>query len=407
MRKLTDLIIERLSTTPYCNGIDYLLGEGVSQECKPMRVAILGTFDDKVDKKLFSFLQLNNIHVKIYTSIDDFLKTKHNNFDRIMIGTITRFAHFKKALLEIGVPENKICQPKEFNQLAANFFSDDNSLPHGLNEINDKIKWLNEHEQPISAAYDIIEPQSRQLYLDKLTTYLRPECINIFIEFIKKHSAAYHRLGPVPLNGDRPAYGVENFLYFFNDLIKFSERVVYVDIGAHVGDSLTYFLRRCSSLGVEYSSIYCFEPDSLSFQVLANQSSGSKGISLFNAAITPASGEFRFHSTGFGGGKLVEGGDNIGLVRGGPLLEFVGPEKVHLIKWDTPGKGTTMEVLSGCGSVIARDLPSLVIGAYHNVTDIFMLPIKIRELSKNYKIYLSHNSWLYTETDYYCIPPTN
>jgi len=87
-----------------------------------MRVAILGTFDDKVDKKLFSFLQLNNIHVKIYTSIDDFLKTKHNNFDRIMIGTITRFAHFKKALLEIGVPENKICQPKEFNQLAANFF---------------------------------------------------------------------------------------------------------------------------------------------------------------------------------------------------------------------------------------------------------------------------------------------
>jgi FkbM family methyltransferase len=401
-------VLTRLARCPHKAGLSYLL-EAEGRRIESIKsIAIIGSFSDKISAKYEYYLKKNNVNYKFYKDIDIDFKTGWSKFDCILIGSITRYAHYKKALIEIGVPIKLIAQPEEFCQLRSNFFSEDNTLPYWPNDeksIEDRINWLRENDQLLLEAYSLIEPCSREIYIDKIATYIRPDCINIFIEFIRKHSSPYHIFGPIPLNGDTPPFGIENFFYFFNDLIKIKNNCVYVDIGAHNGDSLSSFLRRCAVNGFNHSKIFCFEPDQFSYAELIRNWSSVKNISFFNTAISDENSTIGYNSFGTGGGNMNRNSinENDYFVNCGHLSQFISDSKVDIIKWDTPGLNVTMKVLAGCETSIISKKPKLIIGAYHNVNDIFQIPIKIKKLANDYKIFLRHNSWLHTETSYYCI----
>lgn len=401
-------VLSRLNKIPHKSGLAYLF-ENQGQEAGNIKsVAILGGFSDNLVVKYEYYLEKNSINYKLFEKIDqDFIRDVLT-FDIILIGSITRYAHYKKALMEIGVPIKLIAHPDEFCQLKANFYSKDNTLPSWPNSekyFDDKINWLRSNQNLLSEAYNLIEPESREIFIDKIVTYIRPDCINIFIEFIRKHSIPYKILGQIPLNGDSPPHGVENFFYFFNDLIKVKDNCVYVDIGAHNGDSLNSFLRMCAKDKLMYSKVFCFEPDIISYAELVNNYKNLENIYFFNKAILDSDGIIAYNSNGIGGGSINQNHDEHfeNFIHSGLLSEFTADQKVDLIKWDTPGANVTMKVLAGCEQKIIDHSPDLIIGAYHNVNDIFQIPIEINKLNKNYKIYLKHNSWLYTETTYFCI----
>ncbi len=405
---ITQEVLKQLKKIPHKPGLSYLL-EGEDRLIEHIKsIAIVGAFADKLNFKYENYLKKNNKNFKSFKEIDATLKKEWRTFDCILIGSITRYAHYKKALLEIGVPRTLIAQPEEICQLSANFYSPDNSLPSWPNNeqsFEEKINWLTVNESMLSQAYYLIEPCSRQIFIDKITTYLRPNCINIFKDFIRNHSSPYKTLGSVPLNGDRPSYGVENFFYFYNDVINIYDNCVYVDIGAHVGDSLDAFLKRCSVLGLNYKHIFCFEPDKLSFDELLKNSKGLSNITLSMSAVLEEISMTGYNPVGTGGGSIIQNAtvEIDQLIQAGPLSKSIADSRVDLIKWDTPGPGIAMKVFAGCESTIASHNPDLIIGAYHNVNDIFQIPIRLKEISNDYKIYLRHNSWLYTETCYYCI----
>ncbi len=60
--------------------------------------------------------------------------------------------------------------------------------------------------------------------------------------------------------------------------------------------------------------------------------------------------------------------------------------RVDFIKYDVEGAET--EALLGSREIIRRDTPALLVSAYHRSTDLFRLPLLVRELNPAYKLYL-------------------
>lgn len=78
-------------------------------------------------------------------------------------------------------------------------------------------------------------------------------------------------------------------------------------------------------------------------------------------------------------------------------------EKVTLIKMDI--EGSELESLIGAKQVIQRDKPKLAICIYHKPEDMIMIPLYIKELVPEYKLYIRHHSTTQYETVLYAVAP--
>ena len=65
---------------------------------------------------------------------------------------------------------------------------------------------------------------------------------------------------------------------------------------------------------------------------------------------------------------------------------FGGHTHIDYIKYDV--EGAENEALLGSRAIIARDAPALLVSAYHRSADLFRLPLLVRELNPDYRLYL-------------------
>ena len=65
-------------------------------------------------------------------------------------------------------------------------------------------------------------------------------------------------------------------------------------------------------------------------------------------------------------------------------------EAPTFIKMDIEGSET--EALLGAKKIIKKYKPKLAISVYHNATDLWKIPLLIKSLNNDYKIYLRHYS---------------
>lgn len=65
---------------------------------------------------------------------------------------------------------------------------------------------------------------------------------------------------------------------------------------------------------------------------------------------------------------------------------FGGHTHIDYIKYDVEGAET--EALLGSRRIIERDTPALLVSAYHRSADLFRLPLLVRELNPDYRLYL-------------------
>ena len=63
-----------------------------------------------------------------------------------------------------------------------------------------------------------------------------------------------------------------------------------------------------------------------------------------------------------------------------------------VIKFDV--EGAEKEALLGCEKTIKAYKPRLMVSAYHKSEDLFVLPLLIKELCPEYKIYLRHHPYV-------------
>ena len=73
-----------------------------------------------------------------------------------------------------------------------------------------------------------------------------------------------------------------------------------------------------------------------------------------------------------------------------------------IIKFDV--EGCEKEAIEGAEKTIGRYKPKLILSLYHRTEDLLELPLKIKELNPDYKLYLRHHPYIPAwDTNLYCI----
>jgi FkbM family methyltransferase len=191
--------------------------------------------------------------------------------------------------------------------------------------------------------------------------------------------------------------------YFPADIFSISPREVLVDCGAYDGDTV----RQATDLvGGAFHAIHAIEADPLSLQKLDMCLSGMASeirsrIHVHSCAVGAERARVRFETTGTVDSKICdEGGVEVECV---PLDELFAETPVTIIKMDI--EGAEYDALRGAAKVIQRDEPILAICVYHTQNDIWRIPLLVREMLPEHRLYLRAYEGDGFQTVLYAVPP--
>jgi len=173
--------------------------------------------------------------------------------------------------------------------------------------------------------------------------------------------------------------------YFEPNILSLTKKEVFLDCGAYNGDTLVQFYQEVSG---KFKKIYSFEPDQGNFRKLCQtvRKINTAKIIPVNKAVYSTNGKIGFRQTSDVDARIDNKGDVISTVT---LDDFLKPkEKATFIKMDIEGAET--EALLGAKDVLAQNKPKLAISVYHKDSDLWEIPLLIKRLNKNYRLYLRH-----------------
>lgn len=186
--------------------------------------------------------------------------------------------------------------------------------------------------------------------------------------------------------------------YFCPEIIRFEDNEIFVDAGCcDLGTSLS-LEKRCKSL----KKVYAFEPDKDCYKrcLEKKRRSGSFEAKIFPYGTWSKKTTLHFEATGGGSSNICENGKDI--ISTITIDETIDPEdKVTFIKMDV--EGAELESLKGAKKIIQRDKPKLAICIYHKPEDMTEIPMYIKKLVPEYKLYVRHHSNGVGETVLYAV----
>lgn len=188
--------------------------------------------------------------------------------------------------------------------------------------------------------------------------------------------------------------------YFPHDVIRLSDKEVYIDAGAYNGGTVFDFIRRHK----EYEYIYAFEPDPAQYEITKTELENKKTerCKLYNLGLYNTEGRFSFKVVGYGSRRLSEDGDITVSVNSLDNLFFEEVISPTFIKIDI--EGGELKALEGAVRIIGRDKPKLAISVYHGMpnTHLWEIPYWIKSNFPGYQIYLRQHAGI-NETICYAI----
>lgn len=190
--------------------------------------------------------------------------------------------------------------------------------------------------------------------------------------------------------------------YFPADLFKLSESDCLLDCGAFDGDTIRQALK-CSNSSIK--AVYAIEADSLSFARLQGfmqnlRARISQRVRPFHCAVGLERGSVRFECSGSLTSKESAEGS---LVERFPIDELFAELPLTFIKMDI--EGAEYDALRGAAKVIQRDRPILAICVYHTQSDIWRIPLLVREMLPEHSLYLRAYEGDGFQTVMYAVPP--
>lgn len=170
--------------------------------------------------------------------------------------------------------------------------------------------------------------------------------------------------------------------------VRKHKRAIVVDGGAFSGDTI-YPL--CEAVGEEIIRYYAFEPDKSSFGILESlpkKSNKYKELVPVNAGLWSVDTELIFSedSTQRDKSSIQENGNQKVYAKALDNIEFEADTDIF-IKMDI--EGAERDALKGAEKLIKTRKPSLAICCYHKPNDLLCIPLYLKELVPEYKIYLA------------------
>lgn len=183
----------------------------------------------------------------------------------------------------------------------------------------------------------------------------------------------------------------------YTQLLPLNDGMTYVDLGAYDGDTVFEIL----SHNVNPKEIIAFEPDIKNFKKLKANTESIKNIELYNIASYSERKTLNFNNKAGRNSALGDSGKTI-EVNADTVDNILNGRKADYIKFDV--EGAELETLKGCALTIKNYHTALGVAAYHRNEDFFALPLFIKKLNGNYKIYLRHNHYIPAwETIFYAV----
>lgn len=191
----------------------------------------------------------------------------------------------------------------------------------------------------------------------------------------------------------------DNGQYFGPDFIAYEDEEVFVDAGCYDLDSAI-----CLSRHAKVKKVYAFEPDPKNYKLCL---SNKEKYNFTGARILPcgtwSSKKVLHFTTGKGVGSCVNS-DGASCIDVTTIDETIDKgDRVTFIKMDI--EGSELESLKGAQHIICRDKPKLAICIYHKPEDMTEIPLYIKSLVPEYKIYVRHHSITASDTVLYAVMP--
>lgn len=203
-------------------------------------------------------------------------------------------------------------------------------------------------------------------------------------------------------------YVPENYVYYDSNIVNinqyFPERQdvflsigedeVFVDAGACLGETSLQFMEVTKS---RFKKIYMFEPDSSHLAEL-NQCEHFKTNKV---VIVPAGLYYENKILSFSSNENMsshidaEGIEKVKVVK----LDDVIKEAVTFIKMDI--EGAEIDAIYGAQETLRRDKPKCAISIYHNVMDLWQIPLLLKKIVPEYKIFIRQHTNFWLETVVY------
>ncbi len=180
----------------------------------------------------------------------------------------------------------------------------------------------------------------------------------------------------------------------FQDILNLSDEETYVDVGAYTGDTMQELIEYTGG----YRKIFAVEPDKKNFAKLIKYAQGMRDVYCFHAAAHEEAGTMCFAARG-GRNSAVGNGETI---RKETLDVLLKGERVTYIKYDVEGEERS--ALLGTKRILREQKPKLLVSAYHRNADLFSIPLLVKEIQPDYRVFLRHYPYIPAwDTNYYFV----
>ncbi len=175
--------------------------------------------------------------------------------------------------------------------------------------------------------------------------------------------------------------------YFNTGLLEFGENEIFIDAGSKDLGTAFQMKKHCKSL----KKVYAFEPDEANYKECLNniKKLDIEAVEVFPDGTWSEKKTLYFNATADGSSHVCNSGECCINVL--PIDEVIKKDdKVTFLKKDV--EGSELESLIGARGVITRDMPKLAICIYHKDEDMTEIPLYIKSLVPEYKLYVRHHS---------------
>jgi len=196
-----------------------------------------------------------------------------------------------------------------------------------------------------------------------------------------------------------------NDQYYPADIIQLSDQESFVDVGAYNGDTMFDFIKKTNN---QFDCIFAFELDKKNFKEMKSavdklSAPVKNKIKMYNFGLLDEEKEVYYESGGSGSEStfinVINNASEAGkTVR---LSDILKDEKVTYIKMDI--EGSVLQALSGAEEIIKKQKPKLAICLYHKPEHLWEVPLYIKKIVPEYKIFIRHHTPLEYETVCYAV----
>ena len=173
--------------------------------------------------------------------------------------------------------------------------------------------------------------------------------------------------------------------------LQFSDHEIIVDCGAYTGDTAKLFFEK-----IPGCRVIALEPDENIFELL--QQCKLEGLTAIKAGAWSEDTTLRFSDTG-GGSSTIDPSGNT-EIKVAALDHISECRSATYIKMDI--EGAELEALKGAANIIKEMKPKLAICIYHKPQDLFEIPLYIKKLNPDYKLFIHHHAYV-SETVLYAV----